>query len=102
MSLVPWLHFGLFIKNAARVKRQKVNSRLVITCPGDKKFPQFRRRLRARNMKLYERRVGGYPLHLRPRQRKWTCCRVVWKKVTNEAATESSNVESSASKPGET
>ncbi|GFS63936.1 hypothetical protein TNCV_1129201 [Trichonephila clavipes] len=23
---------------------------------------------------LFEHRVGGYPLHLRPSQRKWTCC----------------------------
>ena len=31
---------------------------------------------------LYERRVVGYLLHLRPNQRKWTCCgSVKWRKI---------------------
>ncbi|GFU56141.1 hypothetical protein TNCV_712031 [Trichonephila clavipes] len=46
---------------------------------------------------LCERQVGGYPLYLRPSQLKWTCCcSVVWRKISNEAATESSNVHSGA------
>ncbi|GFW06308.1 transposable element Tcb2 transposase [Trichonephila clavipes] len=52
---------------------------------------------------LYERRVDGYPLHLRPSQRKWTCCcSFVWGKISDEAATESSNVRSGASELGGT
>ncbi|GFU70893.1 hypothetical protein TNCV_2206101 [Trichonephila clavipes] len=35
---------------------------------------------------LYERRVGGYPLHQRHSQRKWTyCSSVEWGKISNEA-----------------
>ncbi|GFW01450.1 hypothetical protein TNCV_5031001 [Trichonephila clavipes] len=50
---------------------------------------------------LYERRVGGCSLHLRPRLRKSTCCcSVVWREISNEVATESSNVHSSASESG--
>ncbi|GFW21373.1 hypothetical protein TNCV_1531981 [Trichonephila clavipes] len=41
---------------------------------------------------LYERRICGYPFHLLPSQRKWKCCcSVVWGKISNEVATESSN-----------
>ncbi|GFV65294.1 RNase H domain-containing protein [Trichonephila clavipes] len=33
---------------------------------------------------FYEHRVGGYPLHLRHCQQKWTCCcLVVWGKISN-------------------
>ncbi|GFT63644.1 hypothetical protein TNCV_870811 [Trichonephila clavipes] len=52
---------------------------------------------------LHESRVSGYPLHLRHRKRKWTCCcSIVWGKISNEVATESSNVPSDASEPGRT
>ncbi|GFW72248.1 hypothetical protein TNCV_702851 [Trichonephila clavipes] len=47
---------------------------------------------------VYESQVGGYPLQLRPCQRKWMCCSSIeWGKVSNEAATESSNVRSDTS-----
>ncbi|GFW27123.1 hypothetical protein TNCV_93491 [Trichonephila clavipes] len=50
---------------------------------------------------LYKRRVGGYPLHVRPSPRKWACCcSVVWEKISNEAVTESSNTHWGASDPG--
>ncbi|GFX34482.1 uncharacterized protein TNCV_3657201 [Trichonephila clavipes] len=52
---------------------------------------------------LYEHRVGGHPLPLRPSQRKWTyCCLVVWGKIFNEVAIDTSNVPSGASEPGGT
>ncbi|GFU50585.1 uncharacterized protein TNCV_4884431 [Trichonephila clavipes] len=47
---------------------------------------------------LYECRVSGYPLHLLTNQRKLTCCvSVVWGKILNEEAIESSNIHSGAS-----
>ncbi|GFW37091.1 hypothetical protein TNCV_5019891 [Trichonephila clavipes] len=49
---------------------------------------------------LYKHQVSGYPLHLPPSQWKWTFyCSVVWGKISNEAATKSSNVPSGASDP---
>ncbi|GFW80389.1 hypothetical protein TNCV_2945211 [Trichonephila clavipes] len=49
---------------------------------------------------LYECRVGEYPLHLLPSQRKWAfCCSVVWGRISNEVATESSNVRSGVLEP---
>ncbi|GFX90892.1 hypothetical protein TNCV_3167231 [Trichonephila clavipes] len=52
---------------------------------------------------LYEHRVVGYPLHLRPIERKWMYrYSVVWGKISNETATESSNVHLGASEPGGT
>ncbi|GFT09592.1 uncharacterized protein TNCV_4947681 [Trichonephila clavipes] len=44
---------------------------------------------------LYESRVGGYPPHLRPNQRN----SVVWGKISNEVANESSSVRSGLSCP---
>ena len=49
---------------------------------------------------LYERRVGRHPLHLRPSQRNWTCCySVAWRKISNGAATKSTNVRSGVTEP---
>ncbi|GFW26781.1 hypothetical protein TNCV_2851711 [Trichonephila clavipes] len=46
----------------------------------------------------YEPQVFGYPVQLRHCERKWTiCASIVWGKISNEAATESSNARSGAS-----